>query len=398
MPELRSTVLPEAVRRTGRPGPLAGVRVLEIGGMGPGPFAGMALGDLGADVVRVERPGGVGAFPGDEVRDVLNRGKRSAVIDLKAPEGVEAVLALVERSDILLEGHRPGVCERLGIGPDVCMGRRPSLVYGRMTGWGQSGPLASTAGHDVNYIALTGALGAIGPSEGPPAIPLNLVGDFGGGGMYLVAGVLAALLEARATGVGQVVDAAIVDGTLHLLSAVHGLMNGGAWCDARGVNFLDGGAPYYNVYATSDGEYMAVGAIEPKFYRELIVRLQADIDPALQEDRDSWPATHAAIATAFRCRTQAEWTSIFSGTDACVAPVMTLSGAIDHPHIADRGSLVMNGGLLQSAPAPRFSGHELTLGTPPPRLGQHTAEVLLECGIDPQPLLSSGIAHDGSAT
>lgn len=374
-------------------GPLAGIRVIELGGMGPTPFSGMTLGDMGADVIRIERPGGVGAFPGDEQRDTLNRGKKSVVLDLKDPAAVEAVLAMIETADVLIEGHRPGVAERLGLGPDACLLRRPSLIYGRMTGWGQTGPLAASAGHDVDYIAITGALHAIGPHAGPPSIPLNLVGDFGGGGMYLVSGILAALIEAKTTGAGQVVDAAIVDGTLHLLSAVHGLMNGGAWKDVRGENFLDGAAPYYGVYETVDGQYMAVGAIEPKFYRQFTEGLGVDVDLASQEDRTIWEQTREKFAAAFKTRTQNEWVQIFAGTDACVAPVMSLLGAQEHQHIKARGSLLSPDGLLQAAPAPRFSNYDVSLGTAPPALGEHTENVLRAAGVDPQPLLASGAAY-----
>ncbi|MCW2295424.1 CaiB/BaiF CoA transferase family protein [Rhodococcus erythropolis] len=374
-------------------GPLAGIRVIELGGMGPGPFAGMTLGDMGAEVIRVERPGGVGAFPGDEQRDTLNRGKQSVVLDLKDPAAVEAVLAMIETADVLIEGHRPGVTERLGLGPEVCLERKPSLVYGRMTGWGQTGPLATSAGHDVDYIAITGALHAIGPNDGKPSIPLNLVGDFGGGGMYLVSGILAALIESKTTGTGQVVDAAIVDGTLHLLSAVHGLINGGAWKDVRGDNFLDGAAPYYGVYDTADGQYMAVGAIESKFYRLFVAGLGVDVDLEAQEDRTSWVSTREKFAAAFKTKTQNEWVEIFTGTDACVAPVMSLLGAQEHPHIKERGSLLSPDGLLQAAPAPRFSNYDVSLGTAPPALGEHTENVLRAAGVDPHPLLASGAAY-----
>lgn len=368
------------------PGPLSGVRVLEIGGMGPGPFAGMTLADMGADVVRIERPGGLGVFPGDPTQDVLNRGKRSVALNLKDPAAVSALLAMVEQADVLIEGHRPGVAERLGVGPAECQARNPRLVYGRMTGWGQDGPLAQRAGHDVDYIALTGALHAIGSAGGPPQIPLNLVGDFGGGGAYLVMGVLAALLEVGRTGRGRVIDAAIVDGTAHLLSAIHGMVNTGTWEDRRGSNMLDGGAPYYSIYETADGRHMAVGAIENKFYAQLLAGLGIDeVDARAQEDRATWDRTRALIAAAFLRRTQAEWVVTFADTDACVAPVVSLYGALEHPHVKARGTVVMADGLLQAAPAPRFEGTPSVVGTPPPSPGQHTDEVFEEWGIAPIP-------------
>jgi alpha-methylacyl-CoA racemase len=364
------------------PAPLHGVRVLEIGGMGPGPFAGMTLADMGADVVRIERPGGLGVFPGEPTQDILNRGKRSVVLDLKSPVAVETVLSMAEKADILIEGHRPGVAERLGIGPADCQRRNPALVYGRMTGWGQDGPLAQRAGHDIGYIALTGALHAIGDAAGPPQIPLNLVGDFGGGGTYLVMGVLAALWEASRTGRGRVVDAAIVDGAAHLLSGTHAMLNSGTWRDQRGVNMLDGGAPYYAVYQTRDGAHMAVGAIESKFYGLLLAGLGLnDIDVSSQNDRSTWPETRERIAGAFLERTQAQWTAIFGETDACVAPVMSLHDAAEHPHLKARGTVVVHGGLLQAAPAPRFSGTPATPGALPPAPGEHTRTALSEWGL-----------------
>jgi len=375
-------------------GPLNGVRVLEIGGMGPGPFAGMTLADMGAEVVRIERPGGLGAFPGDPTDDVLNRGKRSVALDLKSTAAIEAILTLVESADILIEGHRPGVVEKLGIAPEECHARNPRLVYGRMTGWGQDGPLAQRAGHDVGYIALTGALHAIGDAGGPPQIPLNMVGDFGGGGAYLVMGVLAALWEAARTGRGRVVDAAIVDGAAHLLSGTYGMLNSGAWEDERGVNMLDGGAPYYAVYETSDGKFMAVGAVERKFYAQLLAGLSIESVPsARQNDKDTWPETREVIAAAFAQKTQAEWTEIFDPTDACVSPVVSLRGALDHPHLKARGTVVVDDGRLQAAPAPRFSGVPTTIGSRPARPGQHTREVLAAAGIDAEHLISIGAAR-----
>jgi alpha-methylacyl-CoA racemase len=337
-------------------GPLSGCRVVELAGIGPGPFAGMILADLGAEVVRVDRPAAGNQDPPHRSGfDVLGRGKKSVALDLKRPESVAAVLDLVAGADALIEGFRPGVTERLGLGPAQCLARNPRLVYGRMTGWGQDGPLASQAGHDIGYIAVTGALHAIGEAGGPPQIPINLLGDFGGGGTYLVIGVLAALWAVRGGAPGQVVDAAIVDGTAHLLAMTHGMLASGNWADERGVNILDGGAPYYSVYATADGRHMAVGAIEPQFYAEFIARLGLDEDPARQNDRRGWDVLRGRIAEKFAARTQAEWTEVFSSSDACVAPVLGLREAAQHPHMAARGTIVDSDGVLQPAPAPRFS-------------------------------------------
>jgi alpha-methylacyl-CoA racemase len=375
-----------------RTGPLTDVTVIELAGMGPGPFAGMTLADMGADVVRVERPGGYGLFPGTPEQDVLNRGKRAVALDLKQPAAVETVLRMVERADVLIEGYRPGVAERLGLGPEHCAARNPGLVYGRMTGWGQEGPLSMTAGHDVSYIAITGALHGIGTPE-TPALPLNLLGDYGGGGTYLVSGVLAALLEARRTGRGQVVDAAIVDGVAHLLAGIHAMLNAGSWRDERGVNMLDGAAPYYNVYRTADGRHMAVGAIEPKFYRELLAVLKVeDLDPERQDDAGTWAATRERLAAAFAEGTLAEWEARFEGSDACAAPVLGLAEAADHPHLRARGALRHTDGVLQPGPAPRFPAHPVAEPGPPPATAQHTREVLAQFGIDPEPLLATGAA------
>jgi alpha-methylacyl-CoA racemase len=355
-------------------GPLSGCRVVELSGIGPGPFAGMILADLGAEVVRVDRPRpdgpANGSGPRAEKFDVLGRGKKSVVLDLKRPEGVATVLDLVAGADALIEGYRPGVTERLGLGPADCLARNPRLVYGRMTGWGQEGPLASQAGHDIAYIAVTGALHAIGEEGGPPQIPLNLLGDFAGGSAYLVIGLLAALWATQSGAPGQVVDAAIVDGTTHLLAMTHGMLAAGGWSDERGVNLLDGGAPYYSVYATADGKHMAVGALEPKFYAEFIAGLGLDEDPARQHDRGGWAAIRRRIADAFATRTQAEWARVFDGTDACVAPVLGLREAADHPHMAARGALVSRDEVLQPAPAPRFSATPTEPVAAPPAHGQ----------------------------
>lgn len=356
-------------------GPLAGVRVVELAGIGPGPFAAMLLADLGADVVRVDRPGGPGLGV-DPAHDVTNRNKRSVLVDLKAPDGPSAVLDLVERADILVEGYRPGVAERLGVGPEPCLARNPRLVYGRMTGWGQDGPLAHTAGHDIGYIAVTGALGITGPAAGPPYAPANLLGDYAGGSLYLVTGVLAALHHARAHGRGQVVDAAIVDGTAHLTSMLHGMRAAGAWQDRRAGNLLDGGAPFYGVYPTADGGHMAVGALEQRFYDAFCALLGLTGQEAgLRADPARWEELRAAVAARFAARTREEWTEVFAGTDACVAPVLTLGEAPDHPHLAARGTFTTYEGAVQPAPAPRFSATGTSLRRPPALPGAHTDEV-----------------------
>ncbi|MET7473831.1 CaiB/BaiF CoA-transferase family protein [Streptomyces sp. NPDC005648] len=363
-------------------GPLAGVRVVELGGIGPGPFAGMFLADLGADVVRVDRPGRAGAPDAGGPADVLDRGKRSVVLDLKDPAGTAALLRLMECADVLIEGFRPGVTERLGVGPHDCLARNPRLVYGRMTGWGQDGPLATAAGHDITYIALTGALGAIGEAGGPPQIPLNLVGDFGGGGCYLVIGVLAALHAVARTGRGQVVDAAIVDGTTHLLASTYAKLARDEWTDERGVNRFDGGWPFYAVYGTKDGRHMAVGALERKFYRSLVELLDLDVDPELQHDRSTWPRLRRLLTERFAERTRDDWARLFEGTDACVAPVLTLTEAASHPHLAARGGLFTRDGVLQPAAAPRFSATPSRPGRTAPAVGADTRAVFRDWGVD----------------
>ncbi|MER5830634.1 CaiB/BaiF CoA-transferase family protein [Streptomyces sp. NPDC002130] len=360
--------------RTPGHGPLSGVRVVELAGIGPGPFAAMLLADLGADVVRVDRPGGPGLGI-DPAYDVTNRNKRSVVVDLKSPDGREQVLDLADRADILLEGYRPGVAERLGVGPQPCHARNPRLVYGRMTGWGQDGPLAQHAGHDIAYIAPTGTLGMIGrPQEAPPA-PANLLGDYAGGSLYLVVGVLAALHHARATGTGQVVDAAIVDGTAHLTTMIHGMLAAGGWQDRRGANLLDGGCPYYGTYETADGRYMAVGALEPQFYAEFLGLLGVDDRADARKDVTRWDELREEIAARFKARTRDEWTAVFDGSDACVAPVLSLREAPHHPHLAARGTFTDHGGITQPAPAPRFSATPTSVRTGPARPGADTADV-----------------------
>ncbi|MEV7192876.1 CaiB/BaiF CoA-transferase family protein [Streptomyces sp. NPDC093510] len=363
-----------AVPGKGVHGPLAGVRVVELAGIGPGPFAAMLLADLGADVVRVDRPRGGGLAINPEY-DVTNRNKRSVVIDLKADDGADRVLDLVERADVLIEGYRPGVAERLGVGPEACHARNPRLVYGRMTGWGQEGPLARRAGHDIAYIAITGTLGMIGNPDEPPAIPANLVGDYAGGSLYLVVGILAALNHARVHGAGQVVDAAIVDGAAHLSAMIHGMLAAGGWQDRRGANLLDGGCPFYGTYETADGGYMAVGSLEQQFYDEFITLLGlADVAPA-RKDLARWDELREAIAARFRERTRDEWTAVFEESDACVAPVLSLREAPAHPHLAARGTFVDHGGITQPAPAPRFSATPTQIRTGPAQPGADTAEV-----------------------
>ncbi|WP_424918042.1 CaiB/BaiF CoA transferase family protein [Streptomyces sp. wa1064] len=361
-------------------GPLTGVRVVELAGIGPGPFAAMLLADLGADVVRVDRPGGAGLGI-DPASDLTNRNKRSVLLDLKSDEGPARVLDLVERADILIEGYRPGVAERLGVGPEACLARNPKLVYGRMTGWGQDGPLAERAGHDIAYLALTGTLSMIGKPDEPPVVPANLVGDYAGGSLYLVVGVLAALQHARAHGEGQVVDAAIVDGAAHLATMIHGMLAAGSWQDRRGTNLLDGGCPFYGTYATSDGGHMAVGPLEGRFYAEFIGLLGiADAFPD-RWDLARWDELRAAVTERFLTRTRAEWTEVFDGTDACVAPVLSLTEAPHHPHLAARSTFVEHSGLTQPAPAPRFSATPVSVRGGPARPGGDTAAVAADWDV-----------------
>ncbi|MFJ9038473.1 CaiB/BaiF CoA transferase family protein [Streptomyces sp. NPDC102406] len=361
-------------------GPLAGVRVVELAGIGPGPFAAMLLADLGADVVRIDRPGGAGLAI-DPHHDITNRNKRSVIVDLKAEDGAERVLRLVDRADVLIEGYRPGVAERLGVGPDTCHARNPALVYGRMTGWGQKGPLASRAGHDIAYIALTGTLGMIGKPDEPPTVPANLVGDYAGGSLYLVVGVLAALHHARATGAGQVVDAAIVDGTSHLTAMIHGMLAAGGWQDRRGANLLDGGCPFYGTYETADGRYMAVGALEQQFYDEFIDLMDLTGVAPERKDLSRWGELREAVAARFKERTRDAWTAVFEGSDACVAPVLSLREAPGHPHLAARSTFVDHGGITQPAPAPRFSATPTAVRSGPALPGADTAAVARDWGV-----------------
>ena len=365
-----------------RQGPLAGLRVLEIEAIGPVPWAAMMLSDIGADVLRVDRPAPPDMGVARDTRyEVSGRGRRSIVVDLKAPDGVQRVLQLAARADVLLEGMRPGVMERLGLGPDACLARNPRLVYGRMTGWGQDGPLAQTVGHDINYIATAGVLHAIGRAGQPPVHPLNLVGDFGGGAMLLVAGVLAALHEARSSGQGQVVDAAMVDGSLALMAPVIGRWQQGDWRDEREANLLDGGAHFYRTYATADGQAVAVGAIEPRFYAALLkgLGLSGEALPA-QQDRTAWPAMRERFAAIFAQHTRDHWARVFEGTEACVSPVLSLQEMAQHPHVRARGGLVDVGGVLQPAPAPRFSRTPGAVAGAPVDRGEGGDEAIVDWG------------------
>lgn len=375
-------------------GPLTGVRVIEIAGIGPAPFCGMMLADMGADVLRVDRPG---APPPEARYDLLNRGKRSVVADLKRPEAVGVILSLVEKANVITEGFRPGVMERLGLGPDVCLARNPRLVYGRMTGFGQDGPLSRAAGHDINYIALSGALSGIGRAGEPPVPPLNLVGDFGGGGMMLAFGLACALLEAKRSGHGQVVDAAMVDGAATLAAFLFAGVQRGTWEAARGANLIDGGAHFYDTYETRDGEYVALGAIEPEFYAEFIGL--AGLDPAEfdpQMDRSQWPMMKAKLATLFKTRTRAEWCELLEGSDACFAPVLSPLEAPGHPHNQARATFVERDGIIQPAPTPRFSRTTPELTHLPPRPGEGGAAALAAWGLTDHQIAQ--LADDGAGS
>lgn len=364
-----------------RTGPLAGIRVVELRGLGPGPFCGMLLSDFGADVIRVERPGNAHGTDWPAATDPLSRGRRSVAVDLKTPSGVEVVLRLVENADVLIEGFRPGVTERLGVGPQTCLDRNPRLVYGRATGWGRTGPYAQHAGHDINYLALAGNLWSIGRAHEPPVPPLTYVGDFGGGGMLLAVGICAALTERARSGKGQVVDAAMVDGAALLNAFMYGMRAAGMWSEERGRNLLDSGAPYYDTYETADGRWVAVGALEPQFYRNLIDALGVDDLPRTQPGPEGWPALRARLAEVFRTRTRDEWVERLSDAEACVAPVLSPWEAPAHPHNVARQTFVDHAGVVQPAPAPRFSRTPAAIGGPPPAPGQHTDEVLTEWGF-----------------
>ncbi|MBM4361532.1 MAG: CoA transferase [Deltaproteobacteria bacterium] len=372
-------------------GPLHGIRILELAGIGPGPFCGMMLADMGAEVIRIDRPGG-GALAGG-MHQVLFRSRRNLALDLKRPEGVATLLRLCRGADALFEGFRPGVVERLGVGPEACARANPKLVYGRMTGWGQSGPLADRAGHDLNYIALSGALNAVGRRGERPVPPLNLVGDFGGGGMMLAFGLVCGILEARASGRGQVIDASMVEGSAALMAMFFGAKASGLHREVRGTNALDGGAPFYDVYETRDGRHLAVGPIEPQFFAELASRLGLDSLYGAQLDPSRWEEQKATLARLFREKTRDEWEAVFAGTDACVAPVLTMEEAPSHPHNAARGSFLEVGGVWQAAPTPRFSRTASSDPVAMNPVGTDTRSVLADCGFEPaeiEALLGAG--------
>jgi len=378
-------------------GPLAGLKFLEIGGIGPTQLCGMLLADMGAEVVRIERPERAAAEIRPPARlDLMNRGRRSLSLDLKHPLAVEVLLRLCERADGLFEGFRPGVMERLGLGPEACRGRNPRLVYGRMTGWGQSGPLAESVGHDPNYIALAGALYPLGAPDRPPTPPLNLVGDFGGGALYLLAGMLAALLERERSSRGQVVDAAMVDGTASLMTLFHGLAAAGDWSDRRGTNLLDGAAPFYRAYRTLDEKFVMVAALEDRFFDALIEILGlSGLDTTDRLDRRSWPKLGAELSRVFLTRSRDQWSDIFEGTEGCVTPVLTLEEAPEHPHMRARGTYVEVDGVVQPAPAPRFARTPSEVRSPPPEPGQDTEAVLRDWGLG-EPEIESLLATGAS--
>ena len=363
-------------------GPLTGLRVVELQGIGPGPFCGMMLADMGAEIIRVDRSAAVGS--GARSADVLARGRKSIAVDLKNPQGVETVLKLVETADVLLEGFRPGVTERLGLGPDVCLERNPKLVYGRMTGWGQTGTMAHAAGHDINYISLSGVLHAIGEPGSRPNPPLNLVGDFGGGGMLLAFGIVAALYERGVSGKGQVIDAAMTDGSALLMNSIFGLMGQGVWNQNRGSNLLDGGAHFYGTYETKDGRFVSIGSIEPQFYALLLEKTGLDQDPDLaqQMSRNDWPKLREKLAAVLATKTRDEWDEIMLGTDICYAPILNFDEAVAHPHNQARNTFVASADIVQAAPAPRFSRTEPELPEPPVAPGEHSEEVLASIGLD----------------
>ena len=369
-------------------GPLSGKRIVEIAGIGPGPFCAMLLADLGAEVVRVDRASAVpDIMPDSPSLDLLNRGRRSVGVNLKTPEGIETVLKLVQESDALIEGFRPGVAERLGIGPEECLARNPKLIYGRMTGWGQEGTYSSMAGHDINYIALSGVLGMIGREGGKPIPPVNLVGDFGGGGMLLALGICAALVETAKSEKGQIIDAAMTDGSALLSTMMHSFKAMGMWGD-RGTNLLDTGAPFYDVFECADGEFISLGSIEPQFYSELLRITEIDqSENPKQMDRAKWAEMKSKIGDAIKGKTRSEWEELMEGTDVCFAPVLSMDEAYEHPHNKQRNTFIEIAGVMQPAPAPRFSRTPAAVSSPPPHAGQHTEEVLAGLGLTKDEIL-----------
>ena len=376
-------------------GPLQGVKVVEIAGIGPGPFASMMLADMGADVIRVDRANRVrGGDPANPPKDPMSRGRRSIAVDLKSADGIETVLRIIEGADALIEGFRPGVMERLGLGPDVCLARNPKLVYGRMTGWGQEGPMAQAAGHDINYISLAGVLDHIGRKGERPLAPLNLVGDFGGGGMLMAFGVACALVETGKSGEGQVVDTAMVDGAAVLMQMMYGMRAMGIWKDERGTNLLDSGAHFYEVYETKDGKHISIGSIEPQFYAELLEKTGlAGEDLPSQNDASAWPKLQERFAAIFKSKTRDEWCEIMEGSDVCFAPILSMGEAPEHPHNVHRRTFFEHGGVVQAAPAPRFSRTAPEVVRPAPHLGQDSDAVLADCGFtreETEKLRSSG--------
>jgi len=378
-------------------GPLNGMRVVEMAGIGPAPFACMLLSDLGAEVIRVDRVGDKGAAA--QTADLLGRGRQSIALDVKQPEGLAVARALIDSADVLIEGFRPGVMEKLGLGPEACRSSNAKLVYARMTGWGQDGPLSESAGHDINYIAITGALEAIGKKESGPVLPLNLLGDFGGGSLYLIMGVLAAYISAKNTGRGQVVDCAITDGVISLMSFIQAFKAMGLWDLQRENNILDGGAHFYDTYECADGRHISVGAIEPQFFKLLIEKTGAEIDARntlLQLDKSQWHEQKAILSTLFKTKTRQQWCELLEGSDACFAPVLNMDEAMEHPHNIARGNFVDINGMKQSAPAPRFSETPAEVQSPPVKIGENTLEILQELGIDARPLIDKGVINANS--
>jgi alpha-methylacyl-CoA racemase len=379
-------------------GALSGLRIIEMAGIGPAPFCGMLLADMGAQVLRVDRQvaSGIG-IPVPPKFDLLNRNKYSVAVDVKSAAGRQTLLRLIGGADALIEGFRPGVMERLGLGPEPCLQANRKLVYGRMTGWGQDGPLSQAASHDINYIALTGALSAIGPKDGQPVIPLNLIGDFGGGSLYLAMGLLAAIISARATGAGQVVDAAITDGVANLLTMHYGFRQAGEWALQRASNLTDGGAPFYDVYETSDGLFVSVGAVEAKFYAELLQRLGlAEVNLPAQHDREGWGVLRARIAATFKSRTREHWCGLLEGTDVCFAPVLDMDESVRHPHNVARGTHVEFQGVLNPAPAPKFGGTPSAIRKAPPAPGEDTDAALLDWGFSATEI--AGLRQSGAVS